>query len=364
MNFRVPFLDLSISDNYKRKDLLAAIEKVMLHGKIILGPEVEELENIMSKLCNRKYGIGLGSGSDSLFLSLLALGIGQGDEVITTPMTFVATANAIVLSGAKPVFADVTSDLTIDPDSVEKLISKNTKAIIPVHFSSNMADMNKIVKIANNYNLKVIEDAAQAFGSSFYEQPAGAFGDLSCLSMNSMKVLASLGEAGMVLTDDIDKKNLLMSLRYNGLHNKINCINASINGRIETIQAAIILEKLKYYRESIEKRRSIAKIYNQYLSNYVQIPLEKKGQYSNYYTYSIITKKRDDLFEFLRENGIETKKLHPLVTDMSAYRIYNDTHLIKAKKFQKMIINLPCNNTISYEQVEYVIKIIRNFFDR
>lgn len=250
---KIPFLDLRVQNDDERAELLSAVENVLSHGRIVLGPEVPELEKRISDLCNRKYAVGVNSGSEALFSCLRAFGIGPGDEVITTSLSWIATANAIAMTGATPVFADIRDDLNIDPESIQRLISGKTKAILPVHYTGKMCEMDKIINIAKEYNLIVIEDAAQAFGASYKGGTAGSFGDAACFSFNSMKVLASCGEAGMVLTDSEEILEKLQSIRYNGTINRETCIQPSLNGRLHTIQAAILLKRLNRLEQLIQK---------------------------------------------------------------------------------------------------------------
>ena len=199
---KVPFLDLTISNPILKKELLSSIDRVFSHGRIILGPEVQQFEEKIAEYCNRKFAVGTNSGTDALYFALRSLNIGTNDEVITTPLSWIATVNAIVLTGAKPVFVDIKNDLNINPDLIEDAITDKTKAILPVHFTGNMCDMIKINDLAQRNNLIVVEDAAQAFGSKLNDKPSGSFGDIACFSMNPMKVLNAYGEAGAIVTDD------------------------------------------------------------------------------------------------------------------------------------------------------------------
>lgn len=233
----IPFLDLRIGEE-ERKEIIQSIETVFQHGKIILGPEVTELENTVANFCGRSFGVGVSSGTDAIFLALKAIGIGAGDEVITTSLSWIATTNAIALTGATPVFVDIGNDLNIDATKIEECITPATKAVLPVHYTGKVCNMALLMQISEKYGIPIIEDAAQAFGASYFDKKAGSFGLMACFSMNPMKVFGACGEAGMVLTDRKDLYEKLTILRYNGTINKEKCIESSLNFRLDTIQAA------------------------------------------------------------------------------------------------------------------------------
>jgi dTDP-4-amino-4,6-dideoxygalactose transaminase len=359
---KIPFLDLRIEET-ERNELLHSIETVFKHGKIVLGPEVLEFENLIADYCNRKYALGVSSGSDALYLSLRALDIGKGDEVITTSLSWIATANAIARTGATVVFADINDDLNIDPESVKKLITKKTKAILPVHFTGKIAQMKALSKIANDYNLYIVEDAAQAFGAKNFNIKAGNFGDISAFSMNPMKVLGACGEAGVILTDSESIYEKLKILRYNGTINREICVEISLNCRLDTIQAAILISRFSRISENIERRRNIAKLYNSLLQNVIEVPIEKNYEYDIYYTYTIKCDRRDDLKKHLEDCGIETKIQHPYL--MSQQPIYKNClkEDFNANKIVKKILSLPCHEKMTEEDVKYISNSIKGFYD-
>ncbi|SLM30903.1 Daunorubicin biosynthesis sensory transduction protein dnrJ (fragment) [Desulfamplus magnetovallimortis] len=269
----IPFLNLSIPSEAERLELLNAIDTVFQHGRIILGPEVSEFENTMAKRCGRKWAKGVNSGSDALYLCLRGLGIGPGDEVITTSLSWIATANAITLTGAKPVFADIQEDLNIDPISVSRLINPKVKALLPVHYTGKICNMEKLQKIANEHNILLIEDAAQAFGAKRYGKTAGSFGDAACFSLNSMKVLAACGEAGFITGDNTTLQERIEWLRYNGTINRESCVEPALNSRMDTIQAAILLKRLSNFKKKLTDAEKL----QHFMSNFSKIlPLNQK----------------------------------------------------------------------------------------
>lgn len=359
---KVPFLDLRVSAN-ERKELLLAIDTVLQHGRLVIGPEVNAFEARIAEYCSKQFGVGMNSGTDSLFLALKALDIGPGDEVITTALSWIATANAIALTGAQPIFADIRDDLNIDPKSVSNLISANTKAILPVHYTGKVCDMNALQSISKDKQIPIVEDAAQAFGASYQGRPAGSFGHVACFSMNPMKILAACGEAGIVLTDDPSIYERLICLRYNGTINKEQCVVTSLNCRLDTLQAAILLHRLENVSNLIEKRRSIAAYYNEHLADYVTVPKETEGSCDIYYTYTIKTPLRNQLKSYLEERGVEVKIQHPyLMCQQPIYKKYLKQPVPNAEKIVREILCLPMHEKLTLEDLDYVVSCIKTFF--
>jgi len=336
---------------------------VLTHGRFILGPEHERFEIEIAQYCHRRYCIGVNSGTDSLYLALRALEIGVGDEVITTALSWIATVNAIVLTGATPVFVDITSDLNIDCELIEAAITERTKVILPVHFTGQMCNMSRILEIARKYNLLVIEDGAQAFGATQHGSMCGSFGEISCFSMNPMKVYNGFGEAGAVLTNDGNLKEKLVSLRYNGTINKQDCHYPSLNCRLDTIQAAMLLVNLKYLEEKIQKRRSIAVEYTKNLQDLVKCPIEQPGNRHIYYAYTILAERRDELMRYLASKGIETQIQHPIPMPYhTAYKGKFRADIPFCERAISRILCLPNQEDLSVEEVEYVCQHIREFY--
>ncbi|MBF0192925.1 MAG: DegT/DnrJ/EryC1/StrS family aminotransferase [Magnetococcales bacterium] len=361
---KVPFLDLRVTDPAQRQELLQALEAVMDHGRIILGPEVKRLESKIANRIGSKFTSGVNSGTDALILALRALEIGHGDEVITTPLSFIATANAITVNGAKPVFADILDDLTLDPNSIEPLINEKTKAIIPVHWAGKACQMDSIISVAKKHSLKVIEDCSQAFGSlTTNNRHVGSMGDIGCFSMNSMKSLASLGEAGMIATNNKEVWEKIDTLRYHGLINREVCNFVSHNGRLDTVQAAFIEKRLDRYESLLARRRDTAQFYHDELSGLVHTPKENPQCRDVFYTYTIQTDKRDELQLYMAEQGIESKVQHiPLMPDQPVYKGITRNNSNNARKLVQKVLCIPANEKVSNEQREYVAKIIKKFF--
>lgn len=359
---KVPFLDLRITDDAERRALLDAVDRVFRHGRIVLGPEVAELEGSVARLCGRRYCAGVNSGTDALYLALRAFKVGHGDEVITTALSWVATANAIALTGATPVFADIRDDLNINPDSVRSLVGSRTKCILPVHYTGKVCDMTALGEIARRHKLLVLEDASQCFSARHRGGVAGSFGDAAAFSLNPMKVFAACGEAGLVVTDDEALMQRLEFLRYNGCVNRETCVEPSLNGRLDTVQAAVLLERLKRVDGVVERRRRNAALYRQGLSGKVVCPADAEGDRDVYYTFTIQTDRRDALKEFLVERGVETKIQHPLLMPQQpAYAAAAKGDYPNALRLAPRVLCLPVHEKLSPDDVEYVCDCVLEF---
>lgn len=360
----VPFLDLRVVDPADRRRYLEAIDVVLSHGRIVIGPEVAAFEEAVAAYCGVAYAVGVASGSAALFMALKSLGIGPGDEVITTALSFVGTANGIAMTGATPVFTDIQPDLTIDSVCVERAITPRTKAIMPVHFTGKLCAMPELAAVAERHNLPIVEDAAPAIGASYRGRKAGAFGLVNCISLNPMKILNALGEAGVVLTNDAAIRDRLLALRHNGLVNGEYCHYVSGNGRIDTIQAAILLRRIERLEDIIERRRQIAAYYQAALGDRVDVPHDSDGYRDVYYTFTVAHDRRDALAAFLAKRGIEIKIQHPaLMPEHPAYRMADLSGFPVGRRAVKRLLCLPAHEKLTQEQVEYVAASVHAFFD-
>jgi dTDP-4-amino-4,6-dideoxygalactose transaminase len=263
------------------------------------------------------------------------------------------------------VFADIGDDLNIDPGSVSALITSRTKAILPVHYTGKICRIDDLTAIVRSHGLAIVEDSAQAFGATWRGRRSGSFGRLACFSMNPMKVFAACGEAGMVLTDDHELYERLVALRYNGTVNRETCVEPSLNGRLDTLQAAILLRRLRDVDSLIQKRRDIAAEYSAQLAGLVDVPREAVGERDVFYTYTIRTSKRDELKAFLESRGVETKIQHPyLMPEQPAYRNNVRGHFPNASRLVKQVLCIPVHEKLSFDDVHYVVDCIREFFGR
>ncbi|MBF0143366.1 MAG: DegT/DnrJ/EryC1/StrS family aminotransferase [Magnetococcales bacterium] len=359
---QIPYRDLRVRDPALKAELLAAVDQVLSHGRLLLGPEHDTLEATLAAQCGRRFGVGVGSGSDALFLGLRALGIGPGDEVITTALSWIATANAIVMTGATPVFVDVRDDFNLDPDRVEAAITPRTRALLPVHYTGQMCAMAPLLDQCARHGLSLVEDAAQAFGAQWQGHVAGSLGRIACFSMNPMKILGAYGEAGMILTDEPALRDKLHCLRYNGTVNKEDCHIPSLNGRLDTLQAAMLLVNLRHLPERIRERRRIAALYDAELAGVVATPPVGAEQFHTYYSYTIVHERRDALKAFLLEHGVETKIQHPIpLPHHTAYRHRFAAEIPVAARLASQLLCLPNQEGLQDDEIAYICRLVRQF---
>jgi dTDP-4-amino-4,6-dideoxygalactose transaminase len=361
----VPYVNLALQHEALKPELLNAVENVLNHGQFILGPEVQEFEARFASYCDVKYSVGVDNGTSALILVLNALGIGPGDEVITAPNSFLASTSCIALVGAKPVFVDVGEDLNIDPNLIEAAITSRTKAILPVHLTGRPAEMDSILKIAQEHDLYVVEDCAQAVGARFRDQKVGTFGIAGCFSLHPLKTLNAIGDGGVITTSDPQLYDRLLKARNHGLRNRDECDFWSFNNRLDTLQAAMLLVKMKYLDQWTEARRSKAAIYQDELKDVVRIPMDSPHEYSVYHTFVIQTERRDELQEFLLKQGIETKVHYPIPIHLqvSASSLdYPPGSFPKAERQAEIILSLPVYPELKDDQITYVSEMIKKFF--
>ncbi|MBL4759667.1 MAG: DegT/DnrJ/EryC1/StrS family aminotransferase [Mariprofundaceae bacterium] len=360
---KVRYRNLSVQDPILKAELMDAVSKVLDHGFLLLGPELDELEHLVAKACDRKFAVGVSSGSEALAISMRALGIGPGDEVITTAFSWIATANSIAVIGATPVFVDIRDDFLIDPDLIEAAITPKTKAILPVQYTGQICDMDQIQAIADKHKLYVIEDGAQAYGATQNGKVCGSFGIASCFSANPMKVFNAYGEAGLITMDDEELYEQAKILRYAGTINKTDCVVPALNGRMDTLQAAMMLVSHKYLPQKVENRRLIAEKYRERLHGVVTCPDELEGNKHIYYAYSVLADRRDKLMAFLAEKGIETQVLHPVpMPHQTAYKQNGKISVPVAVRISQHILALPNQEDITDEEIHYVCDCVLEFY--
>ena len=364
---RVKFVDLGKQYMKLREAIIAKFDEISQQGEYVLSEGVEEFEKNFAEYCGTRYAIGVGNGSDALYMSLLSLGIGHGDEVITAPNSFIATAWVIARTGARIVFVDVGEDMNIDPKLIEAAISQHTKAIIPVHLTGRVADMNAIQTIADKHNLFIVEDAAQAVGAKYKGTRAGSFGICGGFSLHPLKNLHVHGDGGVITTNDNALFETLMKYRNHGLKNRDECEFWGINSRLDSIQAGIANIKLKYLDNWNERFRQIANIYTEALEGYVNVPKENNYEVPIYHRYMIRYSDRDDLQIFLNDNGIETKVNYPIPLHLqpaAASLGYKKGDFPVTEKMAKTILSLPIYPELEDDQIYYVIEKIHQFFKR
>lgn len=365
--FRVPYTDFPSQFVRQRQELLAAVERVLQRGDFILGKEVEEFERAFADLCGVRHAVSVANGTDALILGLKALGIGAGDEVITPPNSWISSTSSIVLAGARPVFADVTEEFTLDPVKVEAAITPRTKAIMPVHLTGRCADMEAINTIAARHGVAIIEDAAQAVGAHRGGQRAGASGTLGCFSLHPLKNLNGAGDGGMVTTQSDELAHRLRLLRNHGLRTRDEVVTWGYNSRLDTMQAAILLDRLAHLPQVIETRRRHAARYRQALAEVVTCPAEGADEYATYHLFMIQAERRDALVAWLTERGVDTRIHYPTPIHLqpcSASLGYRHGQLPCAEAQAGRILSLPIQQELSEEQVDYAARAIVEFYQR
>ena len=363
---KVPFIDLGIQHQPIKDEILQNIGNLLDSGQFVMGNELSRFEESFSKLCGTKYAVGVANGTDALFISMKVLGIGRGDEVITAPNSYLASASSIGLAGATPVFADVRGDFNIDPAEILKAITPKTKAIIPVHLTGRPAQMDVILEIAKAHNLFVIEDCAQAVGATYQGQPVGSFGHTGSFSLHPLKNLSACGDAGIITTNDDQVYANLLKARNHGLRNRDECEFWSYNSRLDNIQAIILNIKLKHLANWTARRREIASIYQEKLAGLdIILPKDENGEKAVYHTFIIQTEKRDQLKEYLYNNGIDTKVHYPIpihLQDAAKYLGYKSGSFPVTEKQTATILSLPVYQELTNDQVLLVAETICNFF--
>lgn len=363
----IPILDLKAQYESIKDEINVAIAEVLESTQFILGPAVRELEQQVAAYCGCKYGVGVASGTDALRLTLAALGIGPGDEVITTPFTFIATANTISHCDARPVFVDIDArTYNIDPAAIEAAITEHTKAILPVHLYGQPADMDPIVELAEAHGLYVIEDAAQAIGARYKGQGVGCIGHAGCLSFYPTKNLGAYGDGGMVVTNDAALAEKIDVLRRQGSKKKYHAQVLGFNSRLDSLQAAILGVKLKYLDGWNKTRRQVAQRYNDLLAGLpVTTPYESPDAYHVYHQYTIRAQQRDALAAYLKERGVGTMIYYPVplhLQGLYASLGYGEGSLPVSETASREVLSLPMYPELTEAQQQEVARAIREFY--
>ncbi len=353
------------------EEVNAAVE-VIKSGRYVKGPNVKAFEQEFANYIGTKYALAVNNGTAALILALLAAGIKRGDEVITTPFTFMATGNAILLAGGKPVFADIDEDsMNIDPAAIKKAVTQKTKAIIPVHLYGQSADMDPILEIAEEKNLKVIEDAAQAHGAKYKDDMCGSFGDFGCFSFYPTKNMTVCGDGGMVVTDDLELYE--KAVMYRDAGRKEGDIEHTFvpgyNFRLSEIHAAIGRQQLKHVAAWDEERRQIATWYEKYLAGIKQLTLPEEMEYAYhiYHLYSGRAERRDDLIKFLEQNGVEAGAHYPIplhLQETFKHLGNNRGDFPKAEKAAATQISLPIYPGLKEDDIKFVAEQVGKFYKK
>jgi dTDP-4-amino-4,6-dideoxygalactose transaminase len=393
---QIPLINLKKQYEIIREDVDKNVLRVFSSAQYIMGENVKQFEKEFGEYIGVKHSISVGNGTDALIIALKALGIGEGDEVITTPFTFFSTAESISAVGAVPVFADVRRDtFNIDPAEIEEKITPKTKAIIPVHIFGQPADMDEINEIAQRYNLKVLEDACQAVGAEYKHKKTGTLGDMACFSFFPTKNLGCAGDGGMIVTDDDDLAVVCRALRTHGsgengqkAYNFLNGINEEVeednsedntvynplkyynyligyNSRLDEIQAAVLRVKLPLLDGWNDKRRKNAEFYNRNLSGTkFTAPYEDDYVKHVYHMYMLQSERREELVEFLKKNGIATGIYYPVPLHLQkAYTNlgYKEGSLPNAEYLSKRTFAIPMFAELTDEEKEYIVEKLKEF---
>jgi len=362
---KIPILDLTAQYKSIKSEIDDAVMKVVESQHFILGPEVEAFESEVAAYCGTKYAVGVASGTDALILALKALGIGPGDEVITTPFTFFATAESVSLVGAKPVFVDINpKTYCINPELIEDAITKRTKAIIPVHLFGQCADMDRILEIAKINNLKVIEDTAQAMGATYKGRQAGSMGDMGCLSFFPSKNLGGFGDAGMIITNDKGLADKIKMLRVHGSTIRYMHSTIGTNSRLDALQAAILRVKLRHLDKWLEARRKAAHYYDENLRGITSLIAPYTPSY-NIHTYHLyvlrIKPSPEKLAKALNDAGIEARTYYPVSLHMQeCYKNlgYKKGSLPESELASPQTLATPIYPELGIDKLEHITRTI------
>ena len=363
---RVPLLDLQAQYATIKDEVLAAVCEVLESQRCIGGSKVTELEEKIAVLSDARYAVGVSSGTDAILNSLMSLDIGPGDEVITTPFTFFATAGCIVRAGARPVFVDIEPDtFNINPELIEPAVTGKTKAIIPVHLFGQMADMDTIIKIAKKHNLAVIEDAAQSITGTYKGRKAGSVGTVGCFSFFPSKNLGAVGDGGMIVTSDEELYQRLLIMRNHGSKPKYYHDYVGGNFRLDAIQAAVLAVKLPYLDKWSQARRGNADYYDRkFAGTAVRTPYIRPDCVTIYNQYCIRVSNRDALVKYLKEKDIGCEIYYPV--SMHLQRCFSDLgykqgDFPEAEKASKEVLALPIYPELTNEMKDYVVEHILAF---
>lgn len=357
----IDFANLKIQHNLYKEEIEEAILRVARDCNFIMGSQIDELERSLEKFTNSKYAISCSSGTDALLLAMMALDIQSDDEIITTPFTFFATAETIAFLKAKPVFVDIDEKTyNIDPKKIEEKITSKTKAIMPVSLYGQPCDMDEINQIAKKYNLKVIVDGAQSFGSTYKNVSDSALGDISCTSFFPAKPLGCYGDGGAVFTNDEKLADKIKSLRLHGQSIRYHHQYIGMGGRLDTIQAAVLNVKLKYYEKDLKLRQEVASKYTQELNKRnIETPFVKEDRTSAWAQYSIRVKNRDEVQSKLQKLGIPTAVHYPMplhVQECFRYLNLKEGDFPISEKVSKEIMSLPMNPYVTDDEILFIVE--------
>jgi UDP-2-acetamido-2-deoxy-ribo-hexuluronate aminotransferase len=357
----IPFIDLKSQYNRIKDEIQNSINTVLEHGYFINGPEVAEAESKLAEFVGIKHCIACSSGTDALVMALMSLDVGRGDEVIVPNFTFFATAEAVEFLGATPIFADIDPlTYNMNVETTEKLITKNTKAIVPVSLYGQCSDLDEMKELAEKHNIKFIEDAAQSFGGTYKGKKSCSVADISCTSFFPAKPLGVYGDGGAVFTNSDELNKILRQIRSHGEETRYHHTRVGINGRFDTIQAAIIIEKLKIFDDELDKRKKVGNFYDAAFKGKVKTPYIAPDNTSAYAQYTIQVENRDEVSSKLKERGIPTAVHYPgTLTNQKAFEKYkSQTSTPVAEELSKKVLSLPMHPYLSEEDQNKIITAV------
>ncbi|MDQ0255345.1 dTDP-4-amino-4,6-dideoxygalactose transaminase [Evansella vedderi] len=362
----IPLMDLKAQYLSLKNEIMHAIERVIDSGQYIGGPEVRQFEQEMAAYTKAKYAVSTANGTDALVLALDACGIGPGDEVITSPYTFFATAEAIARVGATPIFADIDEKTyNLCPEKTEEKVTEKTKAIIPVHIFGQPADMEAFMDIAKLHNLYVIEDACQALGATYKGEPVGSIGHVGCVSFFPTKNLGGYGDGGIVVTNSKDIAEKVRLLAHHGSRKKYYHEIIGYNSRLDELQAAILRIKLKHLNEWNKLRQQKAAIYSKHLQDLeLIVPFNHPDVRSVYHLYIIQSEKRQQLADYLKKKGVATGHYYPCPLHLQkafSYLGYKESAFPISEVLSRRAVALPMFPQLKNEQQEYIISVLKKF---
>jgi UDP-2-acetamido-2-deoxy-ribo-hexuluronate aminotransferase len=356
---KIDFANLQLQYQTYKDKIDNNIQAVLNNSNYILGEEVDILEKELQNFTGVKYAISCSSGTDALLLAMMAMDIQPDDEIITTPFTWISTAEMMALIKAKPVFVDIENDTyNIDANLIEKAITKKTKVIMPVSLYGQPADMDAIQAIADKYNLKVIIDGAQSFGSTYNNKMDSNLGDISTTSFFPSKPLGCYGDGGAVFTNNEEYANKIKLLRVHGQNKRYHHKYIGIGGRLDTMQAGILLAKFPYFKKELKDRQKVADHYTSGLSKILQTPVIKPNRSSAWAQYTLRVKNRDALQLKLKESGIPTSVFYPIplhLQECFGYLNYKQNDFPISEKASNEVISVPMNSFLNNEQINYII---------
>tara|TARA_B100001059_G_C17820975_1_gene578264 strand:- start:754 stop:1848 length:1095 start_codon:yes stop_codon:yes gene_type:complete len=359
----IDFANLQIQYQKYKKDIDHNIQTILNSSNYIMGEKVQELEIELKKFTKTKHAITCSSGTDALLLAMMAINIKPGDEIITTPFTWISTAETIALLKAKPVFADIEPDtFNINVNLIESLITKKTKAIMPVNLFGQPSDLDMMKAIADHHNIKIIIDGAQSFGSTYNDKKDSIYGDISTTSFFPSKPLGCYGDGGAVFTNDDNYAEKIKMLRVHGQNKRNHHKYIGIGGRLDAIQAAILLAKLPYFDNELLNRQNIAKQYTDSLCENISTPVIKEKRTSAWAQYTIKVNDRDILQSKLKQDGIPTAIFYPVplhLQECFKYLNYSKGDFPISEKLSKMVLSIPMNSFLTREQVNYIVSSIK-----